>query len=57
MFATTQQINEAKRKLIADGWIYIMGVMTDGNTKNYGSLFDKDGQTFYLNHETALFIL
>ncbi len=57
MFATTQQINEAKRKLIADGWVYIMGIMTDGNTKNYGSLFDKDGQTFYLNHETALSVL
>jgi hypothetical protein len=39
-----------KAKMIAAGWTYVLS--TTGSGKNYGLLFTKDGQKFYLNKET-----
>lgn len=46
-------IAQLKAKMIEAGWRYILSVTrTQGHGTNYGLLFVKDGQKFYLNNET-----
>ena len=43
----------AKAKMIAAGWAYVLSVTaTPGHGTNYGLLFTKDGEKFYLNKDT-----
>lgn len=46
-------IAQIKANMIAAGWNYILSTTrTTGHGTNYGLLFTKDGQKFYLNNET-----
>jgi len=46
-------IKQIKANMIAAGWNYILTTTcTPGHGTNYGLLFSKDGQKFYLNIET-----
>lgn len=46
------QIKNAKRELAAAGWNHICTTMNDGNTKEYGLVYTRNGEKFYLNIET-----
>jgi hypothetical protein len=46
-------IAQLKANMIAAGWNHILSTTrTPGHGTNYGLLFTKDGQKFYLNNET-----
>jgi hypothetical protein len=46
-------VAELKAALIAAGWTYVLSITrTPGHGTEYGLLFTKDGEKFYLNHET-----
>jgi hypothetical protein len=46
-------IAQIKARMIASGWNYILSTTaTPGHGTNYGLLFTKGGQKFYLNRET-----
>jgi hypothetical protein len=46
-------IAQIKANMIAAGWTYNLSVTrTPGHGTNYGLLFTKNGQKFYLNNET-----
>ncbi len=47
------QIKQAKKDLAAAGWNHICTTMNDGGTKDYGLVYTRNGEKFYLNIETV----
>lgn len=47
------QLQAAHKTLEAAGWTKVCSVMSDSNSNGrYGSLYTKNGESFYLNIET-----
>lgn len=53
---TQREFNEVAAKLVAAGWELVGTVMVDDAKKpgvtNFGRLFTKNGERFYLNYKT-----
>jgi hypothetical protein len=43
-------VQKLKAQMVEAGWNYVLS--TTGSGKNYGLLFTKNGEKFYLNRET-----
>jgi hypothetical protein len=50
-------IKAAKKVLAAKGYEHICSTMTDGDTKEYGLVYLKDGHKVYVNKDTASSII
>jgi hypothetical protein len=50
-------IKAAKKVLAAKGYEHICSTMIDGDTKEYGLVYLKDGHKVYVNKDTASSII
>ena len=50
---TKQELNEAKQKLIDNGWSYLFTSLNDAClSEDHGLCFNRDGEKFYLNSKS-----